>query len=97
MTRQRQARQRQGGLRRNSGKGVIHTIRGIRGSDPRDPPETLRRAWKQDAQDTRLPPAGSGHGVASYGQRRRTPSAPPNLTAVVTTSRIATTTKGHNG
>jgi hypothetical protein len=42
-------------------------------------------------QDTRLPPAGSGHGVASYGQWRRTPSAPPNLTALVTTSRIATT------
>jgi hypothetical protein len=77
--------------RRNRGKGVIHTIRGIRGRDSRDPAVTLRRRGRQDVQDTRLPTAGSGHGVASYGQWGRTPSAQPNLTALVTTSRIATT------
>jgi hypothetical protein len=34
-------------VRRNSVKGVIHTIRGVRGKDPRDPAVTLRRCGRQ--------------------------------------------------
>jgi hypothetical protein len=35
-------------LRTNSGKGIVHTIRGFRGKAPRDPAVTLRRREMQD-------------------------------------------------